>query len=57
MPEESRQQFDDFAVNQVPLGRAEMEKEAAVVALFLLSDDVSCVTGSRYAVDGGLVHY
>lgn len=57
MPEESRQQFEDFVVSQVPLGRAGTAKEAAAVALFLLSDDASYVTGSQYAVDGGLVHY
>ena len=57
MPEESRQQFEDFVVSQVPLGRAGTAEEAAAVALFLLSDDASYVTGSQYAVDGGLVHY
>lgn len=57
MPEESRQQFEDFVVSQVPLGRAGTPEEASAVALFLLSDDASYVTGSQYAVDGGLVHY
>ncbi|MFT4465896.1 MAG: SDR family oxidoreductase [Sodalis sp. (in: enterobacteria)] len=57
MPEESRQRFENFVVSQVPLGRAGTAQEAAAVALFLLSDDASYVTGSQYAVDGGLVHY
>lgn len=57
MPEEARQQFEAFVVNQVPLRRAGTADEAAAVALFLLSDDASYVTGSQYAVDGGLVHY
>lgn len=55
MPEASRQQFEDFVVSQVPLGRAGTADEAAAVALFLLSDDSSFVTGSQYTVDGGLV--
>lgn len=57
MPEESRQQFEDFVISQVPLGRAGTAEEAAAVALFLLSDEASYVTGSQYAVDGGLAHY
>ncbi|MGV8927110.1 MAG: SDR family oxidoreductase [Ewingella sp.] len=57
MPEESRHQFEDFVVSQVPLKRAGTASEAAAVALFLLSDDASYVTGSQYAVDGGLVRY
>ncbi|EIC82117.1 SDR family oxidoreductase [Serratia sp. M24T3] len=57
MPEESRQQFEDFVVSQIPLKRAGTPEEAAAVALFLLSDDSSYVTGSQYAVDGGLVRY
>ncbi|EKY3200615.1 SDR family oxidoreductase [Cronobacter turicensis] len=32
-------------------------EEAASVALFLLSDDASYVTGSQQAVDGRLIHY
>lgn len=57
LPEQARQAFEDFVVSQVPLQRAGTADEAAAVALFLLSDDASYVTGSQYAVDGGLVHY
>ncbi|HDS1153081.1 TPA: SDR family oxidoreductase [Pluralibacter gergoviae] len=57
MPQEARQQFEDFVVSQVPLGRVGRAEEAAAVALFLLSEDASYVTGSQYAVDGGLVRY
>ncbi|MEW6485602.1 SDR family oxidoreductase [Tatumella ptyseos] len=57
LPEESRQNFESSVVSQVPLGRIGTAEEAAAVALFLLSDDSSFVTGSQYAVDGGLIHY
>ncbi|CAD7339853.1 SDR family oxidoreductase [Sphingomonadales bacterium 56] len=36
-----------------PLGRLGTAQEAAAVALFLLSDEASYVTGSDYFVDGG----
>lgn len=55
LPEEAKRGFEDFVVSQVPLGRAGRPEEAAAVALFLLSDDASYVTGSQYAVDGGLI--
>lgn len=57
MPEGSRQSFEDFVISQVPLKRVGTPEEAAAVALFLLSEDSSYVTGSQYAVDGGLVRY
>lgn len=55
LPDEARQGFESFVVDQVPLRRAGTAEEAAAVALFLLSDEASYVTGSQYAVDGGLV--
>jgi len=55
LPLEARQGFERFVVDQVPLGRVGTADEAAAVALFLLSDDASYVTGSQYAVDGGLI--
>lgn len=55
LPEEARNGFERFVLDQVPLGRAGTADEAAAVALFLLSDDASYVTGSQYAVDGGLI--
>lgn len=55
LPDEARKDFERFVVDQIPLGRSGTADEAAAVALFLLSDDASYVTGSQYAVDGGLV--
>ncbi|USI71508.1 SDR family oxidoreductase [Sphingomonas morindae] len=57
LPDEAREGFERFVIDQVPLGRAGTPEEAAAVALFLLSEDASYVTGSQYAVDGGLVMY
>lgn len=36
-----------------PLGRMGTSEQAAAVALFLLSNESTFVTGSDYAVDGG----
>lgn len=55
LPDDAKSGFEAFVVSQVPLGRAGTADEAAAVALFLLSDDASFVTGSQYAVDGGLI--
>ncbi|MBA2815910.1 SDR family oxidoreductase [Candidatus Pantoea persica] len=57
MPNSARQQFEDFIVSQVPLKRAGKAEEAVAVALFLLSSDAAYVTGSQYAVDGGLMRH
>jgi NAD(P)-dependent dehydrogenase (short-subunit alcohol dehydrogenase family) len=54
MSADFRKQFEDDVVGRVPLGRVGSPAEAAAVALFLLSDESSYVTGSQYAVDGGL---
>jgi NAD(P)-dependent dehydrogenase (short-subunit alcohol dehydrogenase family) len=55
LPEDARQGFENFVVDQVPLGRVGTPEEASAVALFLLSSEASYVTGSQYAVDGGLI--
>jgi NAD(P)-dependent dehydrogenase (short-subunit alcohol dehydrogenase family) len=47
-----REQLGFIASNN-PLGRMGKAEEAAAVAVFLLSDEASYVTGSDYAVDGG----
>lgn len=55
LPDEDRRAFEANAVRQVPMGRIGTADEAAAVALFLLSDDASYVTGSQYVVDGGMM--
>jgi NAD(P)-dependent dehydrogenase (short-subunit alcohol dehydrogenase family) len=55
LPDEARSEFESFVVNQVPLQRVGTSEEVAAVAMFLLSSASSYVTGSQYAVDGGLI--
>ncbi|MCG7374130.1 SDR family oxidoreductase [Pseudomonas luteola] len=55
MDESTRQKFEEGVLKQVPLARIGTPEEAAAVALFLLSSESSYVTGSQYAVDGGLL--
>jgi NAD(P)-dependent dehydrogenase (short-subunit alcohol dehydrogenase family) len=55
LPEDARKQFETAVVGEVPLRRMGTADEAAAVALFLLSDDSSYVSGGQYAVDGGMM--
>ena len=55
LPDEMRAQFEERLAEVVLLKRVGKAREAAAVALFLLSDDAGYVTGSAYAVDGGLL--
>lgn len=55
LPEDARRQFETAVVDTVPLQRIGTAEEAAAVAVFLLSDDSSYVSGSQYAVDGGMM--
>mmetsp|Transcript_10134 Transcript_10134/g.30702 ORF Transcript_10134/g.30702 Transcript_10134/m.30702 type:complete len:248 (+) Transcript_10134:83-826(+) len=54
MDEESAKGMQAAMETQIPLGRVGSADEPAAVALFLLSDDASYVTGSEFKVDGGL---
>ncbi|WP_413735915.1 SDR family oxidoreductase [Sodalis sp. RH21] len=54
MSADARRGFEAGVLARVPLNRVGSADEAAAVALFLLSDDASYVTGSQYFVDGGL---
>jgi NAD(P)-dependent dehydrogenase (short-subunit alcohol dehydrogenase family) len=55
LPAADRERFGQSVLADVPLARMGRDDEAAAVALFLLSDEANYVTGSQYAVDGGLV--
>ncbi|WP_353651542.1 SDR family oxidoreductase [Nakamurella sp. A5-74] len=52
----SRAAADRRAPAQVRLGRVGDAEEAATLALFLLSDDASYITGSSHLVDGGMLN-
>jgi len=54
MPAEFRSTFEADVTGRTALRRIGAPDEAAAVALFLLSDEASYVTGSQYVVDGGL---
>ena len=52
--EETLARIKDMLANEIPLRRFGTPEEAAQVALFLLSDQSSFVTGAEYMVDGGM---
>ena len=49
----NRQEILDFMISCHPMGRLGQPEEVAKVAMFLLSDDASFVTGCMMTVDGG----
>ncbi len=54
LDEDAKEEMTQQIRDQVPLGRFGQAEEVAQVALFLLSDAASYVTGSEYLVDGGM---
>lgn len=53
LPEEQRVELENYLADTLLLKRIGEPEEAAAVALFLLSDESSFVTGTSYLVDGG----
>ncbi len=53
LPPEFTTQIEQGLAHANPMGRMGTAEEAANVAVFLLSDEASYVTGSDYVVDGG----
>src|SRR6202046_903697 len=53
---EQVQEFVDFQVTTIPLGRVGTTDEIAKVVVFLASDDSSFVNGIELFVDGGMAH-
>lgn len=52
--DEQNEEFLETIKQQVSLGRLGTSEKMAAVALFLLSEAASYVTGSQYMVDGGM---
>jgi NAD(P)-dependent dehydrogenase (short-subunit alcohol dehydrogenase family) len=52
-PKEAMEMLEKYIKASNPMGRMGKVEEAAAVAVFLLSDEASYVTGSDYPVDGG----
>lgn len=54
MNKEDAKRHEEGIANTIPVKRFGLPEEVANVALFLVSKDASYVTGSVYAVDGGM---
>ncbi|WP_294207254.1 SDR family oxidoreductase [uncultured Chryseobacterium sp.] len=53
LPPEMKKELEDHLAETLLLKRIGEPEEAAALALFLLSDEASFITGSSYLVDGG----
>ena len=54
LPKEKEKLFKENTIKMIPFQRIGTPEEVANVALFLVSDEASYVTGSIYNVDGGI---
>ena len=54
MSEEDAKRHEKGATSAIPVKRFGTPEEVANIALFLVSDEASYVTGSIYNVDGGM---
>ena len=54
LSEEDAKKHKEGMMNAIPCGRFGTPEEVANVALFLVSNEASYVTGSIYNVDGGM---
>ena len=54
---EKSNQFKEYILKHIPLGRFGTPDEVATLALFLVSKEASYITGSIYDIDGGITPY
>ena len=55
MEESDQKEMTDSIKEMIPLGRFGEAEEVASVAMFLMSDAASYVTGAEFVVDGGMI--
>ena len=54
LPKEKEEKYKENTIKMIPFQRIGTPEEVAKVALFLVSDEASYVTGSIYNIDGGM---
>ena len=55
--EEQANKFKDYILKHIPWGRFGTPEEVGNLALFLVSNEASYITGSIYSIDGGINPY